>query len=411
VSSTATPPAAPPTQSLPRLFVRFLRFGFLAWGGPVAQIAMLRRELVEDERWIDGPRFNRLLALYQVLPGPEAHELAVHLGFLRGRRLGGLLAGLGFMLPGFGLMLLLAQLYVTIDLTTPTIAALLLGAQVGVVALIVRGIERIARHVVVDRASLGIAVSAALATVAGASFLLILPLAGVLYVAARARYGRVLIAGALVVASLAAAASVTGWLPGEPPTPPTTGGDPGSQGVASVPDLFLSGLRAGLLTFGGAYTAIPFLRQDAVGRGWLTDGQFLDGIALSGILPAPLIIFSTFVGFIAGGLAGGIAMTVGVFLPAFAFGLLFGTRLERVVEEPRLHRFLEGVAAGVVGLIVVTAIDLAVSLAGRLPSPALGAALALVALLVLFRWPSRWAIPVVMAGCAAAGWLLFGIPA
>jgi chromate transporter len=324
--------------------------------------------------------------MFQVLPGPEAHELAVHLGFLRGRRLGGVLAGLGFMLPGFVLMLLLAQLYVTIDLTTPTIAALLLGAQVGVVALIVRGIERIARHVVVDRASLGIAVSAALATVAGASFLLILPLAGVLYVAAR-------------------------WLPGEPPTPPTTGGDPGSQGVASVPDLFLSGLRAGLLTFGGAYTAIPFLRQDAVGRGWLTDGQFLDGIALSGILPAPLIIFSTFVGFIAGGLAGGIAMTVGVFLPAFAFGLLFGTRLERVVEEPRLHRFLEGVAAGVVGLIVVTAIDLAVSLAGRLPSPALGAALALVALVVLFRWPSRWAIPVVMAGCAAAGWLLFGIPA
>jgi chromate transporter len=370
---------------------------------------MLRRELVEDERWIDGPRFNRLLAIYQVLPGPEAHELAVHLGFLRAGRIGGLLAGLGFMLPGFVLMLLLAQLYVTIDLTTPTVAALLLGAQVGVVALIVRGIERIARHVVVNLSALALALGAALATVAGASFLVILPIAGALYVAAPARYGRVLIGGALLVAGLAAAASVAGWLPGAPtPGDPTPGLAPGAQTVASIPELFISGLGAGLLTFGGAYTAIPFLRQDAVGRGWLTDAQFLDGIALSGILPAPLIIFSTFVGFIAGGVAGGIAMTVGIFLPAFAFGMLFGNRLERLVEEPRLHRFLEGVAAGVVGLIVMTTIDLAVSLAGRLPSPALGAALALLALVVLFRWRSRWAIPVVMAGCAAAGWLLFG---
>src|SRR5262245_49287946 len=84
-----------PHQTYGRLFLRFLRFGLLAWGGPVAQIAMIRRELVEEERWISAARFNRALAVYQVLPGPEAHELCVYFGMLARGRIGGLLAGLG----------------------------------------------------------------------------------------------------------------------------------------------------------------------------------------------------------------------------------------------------------------------------------------------------------------------------
>ena len=90
-----------PRQTLPALFLRFLRFGCLAWGGPVAQIAMIKKELVEEERWVSVPRFNRALAVYQVLPGPEAHELCVYFGMLARGRVGAVLAGLGFMLPGF----------------------------------------------------------------------------------------------------------------------------------------------------------------------------------------------------------------------------------------------------------------------------------------------------------------------
>lgn len=90
-----------PHVTLPALFLKFLRFGCLAFGGPVAQIAMLRQSLVEDERWLDRARFNRLLAVLQVLPGPEVHELCVHLGIMARGRIGGVLAGLGFMLPGF----------------------------------------------------------------------------------------------------------------------------------------------------------------------------------------------------------------------------------------------------------------------------------------------------------------------
>src|SRR5215203_5992423 len=125
------------------IFWRFLRFGFLAWGGPVAQIAMIKRELVEEERWIEPSRFNRLLAIYQVLPGPEAHELCVHFGMMKGGRLGGLLAGLGFMLPGLALILGLAFLYQRLDLNQPLLAAIFLGVQIGVIALIVRAVHRI----------------------------------------------------------------------------------------------------------------------------------------------------------------------------------------------------------------------------------------------------------------------------
>ncbi len=396
------------TEGLPHLLLRFLRFGLLAWGGPVAQIAMLRRELVDEERWLDGPRFNRLLAVYQVLPGPEATELAVHLGVLRGGRLGGLLAGLGFTLPGFLLMLVVSWLYVTADLSAPTIAALLLGAQVGVIALIVRAIWGIGRHVVVDLPLVGIAAAAAFASATGVAFWIILPLAGALYVVDRRwPWGAGIIALVVLITASVLAAVAAGWV--MPEVAPEVTLAPGSGATPpSLVALFGSGLKAGLLTFGGAYTAIPFIREDAVGSGWLADSQFLDGIALSGVLPAPLIIFGTFVGFMGGGLAGAVAITVGIFLPAFAFGIMIGDRLEAVVERPALHRFLEGVAAGVVGLIVVTTMDLAVTLAGRLPAPVLALPILAGALLVLFRTGSRWAVPGVMAASALAGLLVFG---
>src|SRR5207244_8938020 len=110
--------------------------------------------------------------------------------------------------------------------------------------------------------------------------------------------------------------------------------------------------QAGLLTFGGAYTVIPFLRESAVaGHHWLTSGQFVDGLAISGILPAPLIIFSTFVGYVAGGLTGALAITVGIFLPAFVFPIFLHHYLVAIAENERLRPFLLGVAAGLIGLI------------------------------------------------------------
>ncbi len=387
------------------IFGRFLRFGFLAWGGPVAQIAMIKRELVEEERWIEPTRFNRLLAIYQVLPGPEAHELCVHFGMMKRGRSGGLLAGLGFMLPGLVLILAIAWVYRRLDLHQPVIAATLLGVQIGVIALIVRAVHRIADHALGDRWLWAVALISSAAAATGVSFWITLPAGGFVYAAVVAR--RYVIAAVIVMLALIIAV-LTGGLPTlvgshVPSHSPALM----SQGAVSSLTLFLSGLKAGLLTFGGAYTAIPFVRGDAVGRGWATDGQFLDSLALSGIIPAPLIIFATFVGYLAGGLIGALALTAGIFLPAFAFALVFYDRLERVVEDERLHRFLEGVAAGVVGLIVITAVQLGLNVAGSVPQLPSATLIFATALAVLYLWRSKLSVPVIVLGSALAGISLF----
>ena len=407
-ASTEDDGCAVPRESWSRLFLRFLRFGALAWGGPVAQIAMIRHELVDQERWIGSAHFNRVLAVYQVLPGPEAHELCVYFGMRSRGRWGGVLAGLGFMLPGFVLMFALSWAYVRYGLKAGALQAVFAAVQVAVAALIVRAVVRIGGHVVTDRWLWAIAILAAGAQLAGVHFALILVLGGTIYLLAR--FG--LRTTAVTLAAIAVAAIVayvaTYGLTGLAGLTGTAQADEGAR-VASmpVPALFWSGLKAGLLTFGGAYTVIPFLQRDAVMRGaWMSNAQFLDGLALSGLLPAPLIIFSTFVGYLGGGPWGAVAMTVGIFLPAFAFTLVGHDALERWVHHPRIRVFLEGVTAGVVGLIAGTTIALL-----RVSLTSLAAlVLFAIVLAILFASKARMAIPAVIAGAALWGWLATRLP-
>lgn len=391
--------AAPPPLTTAQVFWRFLRFGLRAWGGPVAQIAMVRRELVDDEQWVTSGRFNRLLAVYQVLPGPEAHELCVHLGMVAGGRRGGLAAGLGFMLPGFVLMLALSWLYFRLDLSQSTLGAAFLGVQAGVIAVIVRAVHRIGGHVLTDRSLWAIGLAAAIAAYFGISFWIVLPAAGLIHLSL-SQCRPWLAVGAATLAALLA--FLTLHAPFAGPVAPVAGVPLVPPGAIASAVLFLAGIKAGLLTFGGAYTVIPFVRGDAVGRGWMTDSQFLDGVALSGILPAPLIIFSTFVGYYAGGPAGAFAMTAGIFLPAFAFSLLFYERLEQIVENERLRSVLDGVAAGVVGLIVATTVELAAALATRVPSLPVALLIFVGALALLYLWRSRFnlAAAILLSGIA-----------
>ena len=398
-TGAAGPEAVPPTLTYFQLFMRFLKFGFLAWGGPVAQVAMLRRELVNEERWISSERFNRLLAVMQVLPGPEAHELCVHLGMRAKGRLGGVLAGLAFMLPGVLLMLALSWLYFRMDIAGTALGAAFLGVQAAVIALIVRAVHRIGEHILVDRWLWAIAIVAALASAAGVAFWITLPAAGGVYALWMLKRGRLALLVAAGAVALAAAMAL--WAPRAQPLVEAV-----VQGEASLLLIFVAGLKAGLLTFGGAYTAIPFIRNDAVGRGWITDGQFLDGLALSGVLPAPLIIFATFVGYVAGGPLGALVMTAGVFLPAFAFSLIFYDRLEAVLEVKEMHAFLDCVAAGVVGLIAATTVDLAFVTAARVPSLAVAVSIFVAALAFLYAWKNKLNIAVAIIGAGVAGWLL-----
>jgi len=400
--TTTAEVAAPPFESYGRLFLRFLRFGLLAWGGPVAQIAMIRRELVDEEHWVTGERFNRTLAVYQVLPGPEAHELCVYFGMLARGRLGGLLAGLGFMLPGFVLMFILSWFYLSYGIASPMFQRVFLGFQAAVVAVIVRAVHRIAGHALHDRWLLGIAAVALVGALLGAHFAITLMVAGVAYVLIKRR----LSLPALALQALFLLGTVVYTFYGGGAGADTVAASAGNStpGSAAILTLLISGLRAGLLTFGGAYTVIPFLQRDAVMVGaWMTNAQFLDGIALSGILPAPLIIFSTFIGYFGGGPWGALIITFGIFLPAFAFTLVGHEYLERLIANPSVHTFLDGVTAGVVGLISATTVVLFRQ--GITSLPALG--IFFLALAGVYLWKAKAAVAGIVLGAGILSLLLF----
>lgn len=167
--------------------------------------------------------------------------------------------------------------------------------------------------------------------------------------------------------------------------------------------LFLQGLQAGLLSFGGAYTAIPFLQSGMVGHyAAITPQSFLDGIALSGIIPAPLVIFGTYLGFLADGFTGAILMTLGIFIPAFSFTLIGHGWLEKLVENKALHGILDGISAAVIGLLCVTTITIALHTLTDLPRLVLFA----LALIGLFKIRRLWATPVIILCCGITGYFI-----
>ncbi|HEX7293412.1 MAG TPA: chromate efflux transporter [Solirubrobacterales bacterium] len=364
------------------IFLRFLKFGALAWGGPAAQIEMVKRECVDREGWVSEETFKRTLAVYQVLPGPEAHELCVYLGRTRGGKLGGFLAGLGFMLPGFLLMFGLSVLYVEADLAGH-LDELFYGLSAAVGAIVLRAVVRLSGTFVTDAWLAAIAVVAfALTLFASAPFVLVLLGAGLAYElrsnAERWRGGTHSFDPSLFALAVVA----------------------GAVGLSLTAEVFFEGLKAGLLTFGGAFTVIPFLQQAAVeNHRWLTESQFVDGLAISGVLPAPLIIFSTFVGYLAGGTAGALAMTLGIFLPAFVFPIFFHRFFVAVSENPRIRPFLLGVAAGVIGLIAAVTIDIVDTSVVDVPT----ALLAVGAFLALNRWHGQLTVLYVVLGCGLIG--------
>ena len=365
------------------IFARFLTFGALAWGGPAAQIAMIKRECVDEEHWVDEETFKRTLAVYQVLPGPEAHELCVYFGRIRGGKLGAFLAGFGFMLPGFLLMLALSVLYVEADLADH-LDELFYGLTAAVGAIVARALLRLSRSFITDVPLALLAGAAFVLTVfTSASFALVLLAAGLAYELwtnaprwTRGAHCFALGPGAII-------AVTTGVLT-----------------LSLTAEIFWEGLKAGLVTFGGAFTAIPYLHDAAVdGQGWLTDREFVDGLAMSGVLPAPLIIFSTFVGYLAGGLGGALVMTLGIFLPAFVLPIFFHRGLVAVAENPRIRPFLLGVAAAVIGLIAAVTVDIVDTSVVDVPT----AILAVAAFLALNRWHGRLTVVAVVLACGVAG--------
>jgi chromate transporter len=368
-SSMLSASPAIPTYGIPEigylsLFWMFLGIGFRAWGGPVAQIALLKEIIVVDKKWVSPQHFQRSFAIYQVLPGPEAHELCCWAGYLAKGRIGSVLAGLGFMLPGFVLMLVAAILYDKLGITNAIVQAIFGALQPAVAAMVCRAVHKIGDHALrnaethaFDWRLSACCVIAAIQSVMGVNFFLTLIHCSTLFAFGLLPNRRVvsILWCALVFAAFFVVIAMGGSFGAL--VPKAIGAGQLSNMPAAT---FLVGLEGGLLTFGGAYTAIPVVQYEAVVAGrWLTTQQFLDGIAIGQVLPSPLVIFTTFVGFLSDEWVGAVLMTLGMFLPAFSFTLIGHNCMERVVgSKGVVTHLLDGVSAAVVGLILITAVQL-----------------------------------------------------
>lgn len=374
--------------SLKKIFSTFLKFGFLAWGGPVAQLALIRDELVEKRQWITGEKFKKALAVYQLLPGPEAHEMCVHIGTMKAGRIGGILAGLGFMMPGFFLMLLFAFLYQHFG--KAQLSPLFLFITPVVTALIIRATHRLGTHTVSSYHNLIPLVASIGLTLINIHFTIIFCIAAlweILWVKNRKKLAIALCSALIVFAIFFQMNSSV-----------LKESDLTTQNNNKT-SIFLTGLKGGMLSFGGAYTTIPVLEQDMIGKyDGITRETFLDSLAVGSIIPSPLIIFSTFLGYIASGLTGALLITAGIFLPAFLFSIIGFELFEKVIENKTLHSVLEGIATSVVGLLAVTALHIFINSINSI----LAAAIFAVSLLLFYKVKKGWITPaaIVFAGLA-----------
>ncbi len=353
MENTETPERMPPAREV---FLYFLLLGFINVGGPVAQITMMYNNMVERSHWLSKDRFVKIMGFTHMLPGPEALQLAIYVGYLKKGVLGGIIAGLTFIIPGALIMVLLSHLYVTYG-SLPFVNDVLFILKPAVLGIIAAGIIKLGKAAISNVRLAAILITATLAMLfLKIDFLFILFLAGLVNLLLTVR-----------PPSLNASLSIFPVLIGS-----LKGGFFTDEKWFQMLWLFL---KTGLFSFGGAYASLAFLQRGAVDQfHWLTAEQLLDGVALSVATPGPFMLFTTFVGYLAGGITGAVIATFFVFLPSFVFVLLGARYIEQVQNNRPVQAFLAGISAGVVGVILVVSFDL-------IPSAVIGASSVVIALL------------------------------
>ncbi len=439
-------------------FKFWLTLGFISFGGPAGQIAIMHRELVEKRRWVSEKRFLHALNFCMLLPGPEAQQLATYLGWLMHRTLGGIVAGTLFVLPSLVLLIALSWVYMAYG-QQPLVAAVFYGIKPAVAAIILHALHRIAKK------SLGNPLAAPVPwMLAAASFIALavfaLPFPWIVIAAlaigavlarvaphalrggghasnpgvgtaphspavidddtptpVHARFDRLRLLKVLVVGGLlwllpmAALLARNGW-------------------DATLTQIGWFFTKAALVTFGGAYAVLPYVNQAAVEHyQWLTTPQMMDGLALGETTPGPLIMVVAFVGFVAGwgrAILGPDALLLGAalaacvatwftFLPSFIFILAGGPWVESARGNLKLTAPLAAVTAAVVGVIANLALFFIAAAAridwagGRFSSEIDWLALALVGLAAFALWRLKWGVVPVIAASALAGLLLHAV--
>ncbi len=331
----------------------FARIGVLSFGGPAAQIALMHREIVDDRGWVDEAEYLSALSFCMLLPGPEAMQLATWIGWRKHGVLGGLIAGGLFVLPGAAVVLALAMIYASFG-DVPLIAALFLGVQAAVLAVVIEALLRVSKRALKSRlhwALAGLAFGALY--LFGLPFPVVIALAGIMG-ALKTVPAPQAVAGPLPWRQSARAALIWGavWL-----IPLALIMTYGSDFMSQIA-LFFSKLA--LFTFGGAYAVLSWMASEVVTvKGWLTAPQMLDALGLAETTPGPLILVTEFVAYVAGFKQNGIWMGVlaaitalwMTFAPCFLWIFAGAPWIAHLRAAPRLAAALSGIMAAVVGVI------------------------------------------------------------
>ena len=375
-----------PQGRLIELLLYFLRLGSIGFGGPVALVGQMERELVAERSWLTKEQMREAIAICQSLPGPLAIQVGIYVSYLRDGFWGAWIGGWAFIFPNFVMVAALGALYVYLGDLKP-ITAIFYGVSPAVIALILHSCYRLAKLGMEDWLQWVIALVCFAVTVilqAEVAFLFIgAGIVGVLY------YGNLFRRAPDVKLQIAAVPLLIA------PTAATN---------ATLSKLLLFFLKAGSLTFGSGLVIVPFLQQGLVEQyGWLDERQFLIAVAVGMVSPGPVVITATFVGYLVAGFWGSLVSTIGIFIPSFIFILVAAPLLARHGKNPNVQGFVRGAYGAAIGTILGACV-----LLGRIAiGDWLTALIGVVSLAILFRW--KVINPLLIAATAVVGLIAYPI--
>ena len=328
----------PARATLREFILYFLKLGTLGFGGPIALAGYMQRDLVDQRGWIAPDDYKQGLALAQLAPGPLAAQLAIYLGWVRGRVLGATLVGIAFVAPSFLMVLAISALYLKFG-GLAWMQALFYGIGAAVIAIIAWSATRLARTTLGrDRLLWGLfAVSLIVTAWTAREIVWVFVASGFIPLLARTRARPSLPSKALLVAPWPA------WL---------TSGLTGAASVGVLWKVFAYFAAAGLFVFGSGLAIVPFLHGGVVEQfHWLTERQFLDAVAVSMITPGPVVITVAVIGYLVAGPIGATVAAIGVFAPVYFVTVLAAPHFRRLAESVRIKAFVDGVTAAATGAI------------------------------------------------------------
>ena len=376
----------PPSYGLWALVRYFLYLGTAGFGGPVALVEYMHRDLVERRGWISEDEYREGLALANLSPGPLAAQLAIYLGFVHHSFLGATLVGLGFVLPSFLMVVAIGWAYLEFG-GLAWMQAVFYGVGAAIIGIIAWSAYRLTRKTIASDPLLWVIflVMAAVTAITEREQLILFPLAGlVVWLARDPRFGRRsgTAAGVLLLPLTFQAAAAS----------------------PSLSEIFWFFFAAGAFVFGSGLAIVPFLYGGVVvDYGWLTSEQFLDAVAVAMITPGPVVITTAFIGYLVAGLPGAIFAAVATFLPAYILTVFPAPYFRKYGSRPTLAAIVDGVTAAAIGAIAGAVVVL-----GRRAIVDLTTGLvALVALLILWKSPRRIPEPLIVAAAAIFGLVVY----